>query len=73
MGIARLSVESSFIDYFDESTEIYQGMRYLDAHLGGTTPLDVLIAFRRSMRASAARRTRTVTRLRKIRCGRSVR
>ena len=45
MGITRLSVESSFIDYFDESTEIYQGMRYLDAHLGGTTPLDVLIDF----------------------------
>lgn len=44
-GITRLSVESSFIDYFNENTEIYQGMRYLDAHLGGTTPLDVLIDF----------------------------
>ena len=45
VGITRLSVESSFIDYFDEDTEIYQGMRYLDANLGGTTPLDVLIDF----------------------------
>jgi predicted RND superfamily exporter protein len=44
-GISRLSVENSFIDYFDEDTEIYQGMSYVDAHLGGTTPLDVLIDF----------------------------
>jgi predicted RND superfamily exporter protein len=45
VGIARLSVESSFIDYFDEETEIHAGMTYVDEHLGGTTPLDVLIDF----------------------------
>ena len=44
-GISRLTVENSFIDYFDEETEIFQGMSYVDEHLGGTTPLDVLLDF----------------------------
>ncbi len=42
-GSARLMVENSFIDYFKESTEIYQGMKLIDQQLGGTTPLDVVI------------------------------
>ena len=45
MGISRLVVENSFIDYFKESTEIYQGMRAIDRKLGGTTPLDVIVSF----------------------------
>lgn len=44
-GMSRLAVENSFIDYFDESTEIYQGMTVIDQRLGGTTPLEVLINF----------------------------
>jgi hypothetical protein len=44
-GIAQLKVENSFIDYFKESTEIYQGMKLIDQNLGGTTPLDVVIDF----------------------------
>lgn len=44
-GMSRLTVENSFIDYFQKSTEIYQGMAFVDEHLGGTTPLDVLIRF----------------------------
>jgi uncharacterized protein len=43
VGMNRLEVENSFIDYFDESTEIYQGMVSIDQNLGGTTPLDVII------------------------------
>ncbi len=43
MGMNRLEVENSFIDYFDESTEIYQGMVSIDQNMGGTTPLDVII------------------------------
>jgi predicted RND superfamily exporter protein len=43
-GISRLEVENRFIDYFKESTEIYQGMELLDARLGGTIPLDIIIA-----------------------------
>jgi len=45
VGISRLSVENCFIDYFKESTEIYQGMKLIDQRLGGTTPLDVIIDF----------------------------
>ena len=43
IGISKLVVENSFIDYFKESTEIHQGMKVIDQHLGGTTPLDVII------------------------------
>ncbi|THB73184.1 MAG: RND family transporter [Desulfobulbaceae bacterium] len=45
MGISRLRVENSFIDYFKESTEIYRGMKIIDEKLGGTTPLDVIVQF----------------------------
>jgi len=45
MGVSRLVVENSFIDYFKKSTEIYQGMRVIDQRLGGTTPLDVIVRF----------------------------
>lgn len=43
IGISRLIVENSFINYFRSHTEIYQGMKLIDQKLGGTTPLDVLI------------------------------
>lgn len=43
VGVSRLEVENRFIDYFHESTEIYQGMELLDSKLGGTIPLDILI------------------------------
>lgn len=45
VGISRLRVENSFIDYFKTSTEIYQGMALIDKKLGGTTPLDVIVQF----------------------------
>jgi len=45
IGISRLKVENSFIDYFNKDTEIYQGMKVIDQHLGGTTSLDVIIDF----------------------------
>jgi predicted RND superfamily exporter protein len=43
LGMQRLRVENSFIEYFDESTDIYQGMVVIDKELGGTTPLEVII------------------------------
>ncbi len=46
VGITRLTVENSFIDYFKHTTEIYQGMKTIDQSLGGTTPLDVIIDFK---------------------------
>ena len=42
-GLPQLSVENRFIDYYKEDTEIYQGMSLIDAKLGGTTPMDVII------------------------------
>ena len=42
-GMARLTVENRFIDYFQKDTEIYQGMVLIDRKLGGTTPLDIII------------------------------
>jgi len=42
-GISRLEVENRFIDYFRSDTEIYQGMEIIDASLGGTTPLDIIL------------------------------
>ncbi|MEJ2657906.1 MAG: MMPL family transporter [Desulfobacterales bacterium] len=45
IGITRLTVENSFIDYFKHTTEIYQGMKTIDQNLGGTTPLDVILDF----------------------------
>ena len=42
-GIPRLSVENRLIDYYKDSTEIYQGMTLIDQKLGGTTPMDVII------------------------------
>ena len=38
IGISKLEVENSFINYFDEETEIYKGMKKIDEDLGGTTP-----------------------------------
>jgi hypothetical protein len=45
IGISRLKVENSFINYFSEDTEIYQGMKLIDEKLGGTNPLDVVLKF----------------------------
>ena len=45
IGMSKLRVENSFIDYFKKTSEIYKGMKVIDQSLGGTTPLDVLIDF----------------------------
>ncbi len=45
IGITRLEVENSFINYFNKNTEIYKGMKLIDEKLGGTTPLEVILKF----------------------------
>jgi len=42
-GAFKLEVENKFIDYFDDTTEIYQGMLKIDKDLGGTATLDIII------------------------------
>ena len=45
LGISKLEVENSFINYFNKDTEIYKGMKLIDEELGGTTPLEVILKF----------------------------
>ncbi len=45
IGITKLEVENSFINYFSKKTEIYKGMKLIDEELGGTTPLEVILKF----------------------------
>jgi len=56
-GVANLTVENRFIDYFKPDTEIYKGMHQIDAKLGGTTPLDIIIDAPASFTAQAAAAT----------------
>ena len=52
IGIFKLKVENSFINYFDTETEIYKGMKKIDDDLGGTTPLNVILKFPKKQKAS---------------------
>ena len=45
VGISKLEVENSFINYFSKKTEIYKGMKLIDNKLGGTTPMEIIIKF----------------------------
>ena len=45
IGISKLRVENSFINYFSKNTEIYQGMQLIDEKLGGTNPLEIILNF----------------------------
>ena len=51
IGISRLEVENSFINYFNKNTEIYKGMKLIDENLGGTTPLEVILKFPNKVKA----------------------
>jgi len=43
IGVSRLEVENSFVNYFSEKTEIYRGLKLIDDKLGGTTGLEVIL------------------------------
>lgn len=43
LGIFRLQVENSFVDYFRKDTAIYKGMKFIDESLGGTTPIEIIL------------------------------
>jgi len=60
VGVTRLTVENSFIDYFKHTTEIYQGMKTIDQNLGGTTPLDIIIDFETSKAAKPSSASKSV-------------
>jgi predicted RND superfamily exporter protein len=52
IGISRLEVENSFINYFSKKTEIYKGMKLIDEKLGGTTPLEIILKFPKKEKAN---------------------
>ena len=52
IGIFKLEVENSFINYFDKETEIYKGMKKIDEDLGGTTPLNIVLKFPSKLKVS---------------------
>lgn len=43
-GMTKIRVETKFIDYFRQKSEIYQGLDYIDTRVGGTTPLEVILS-----------------------------
>ena len=57
IGVTKLKVENSFIDYFKSHTEINKGMVVIDEKLGGTTILDVTLDFENSIEASQEKET----------------
>ena len=45
LGMSLLSLDSRFIDYFKQGTEINDGLVFIDKNFGGTIPLDIIIKF----------------------------
>ncbi len=41
-GCLRLSAETSFLNYFSESTDVHRELSFIDQQFGGSTPFDVL-------------------------------
>ena len=56
IGILKLEVENSFINYFDKETEIYKGMKKIDDELGGTTPLNIILKFPKKNEANSSKK-----------------
>lgn len=42
-GTLRVKVETRLIDYFRPTTEVHEGLTFIDRNLGGTTTLEVLL------------------------------
>lgn len=43
LGLMKLDVENSFINYFKKDTNIHQQLAFIDKEFGGSTPLDIVI------------------------------
>ena len=54
IGMSKLRVENSFVNYFSKNTEIYQGLKLIDDELGGTTTLNIILKFHTPPPAKAA-------------------
>ncbi|MCB1671964.1 MAG: MMPL family transporter [Pseudomonadales bacterium] len=45
LGISKLSMDNHFLDYFRADSQIHRSLSYIDSHLGGTTPIDIIMEF----------------------------
>ncbi len=45
VGMQQLEIGNRLVEYFRADTEIRQGLNFIDQHLGGTIPLDVVLKF----------------------------
>ncbi|MEP1230887.1 MAG: MMPL family transporter [Litorimonas sp.] len=45
-GMSRLNTDGRFIDYFRETSDIKQGLVFVDEAFGGTVPMDVVLNFK---------------------------
>ncbi len=43
LGLFRLSVENSFINYFAEDTQVHKELSFIDQQFGGSTPFDIIL------------------------------
>lgn len=43
LGVFRLSVENSFLNYFAKDTKVHQELTFIDQQFGGSTPFDIII------------------------------
>ena len=43
LGIQQLELGSRIVEYFRSDTEIRQGLDFIDQHLGGTIPMDIVL------------------------------
>lgn len=48
LGLLRLTVENSFLNYFAKDTKVYQELTFIDQEFGGSTPLDVVLTIPKS-------------------------
>ncbi|TNB60578.1 RND family transporter [Campylobacter helveticus] len=46
IGIPKLKVENSFVNYFKDGSAIKEGLLVIDKDLGGTLPLDIIVRFK---------------------------
>lgn len=63
VGIVKLNVENSFIEYFHQDTTIYKELSFIDQEFGGSTPLDIIIDLEESKSSELFVDAETVNRL----------
>ncbi|MGQ8364443.1 efflux RND transporter permease subunit [Glaciecola sp. 1036] len=63
VGISRLTVENSFINYFHQDTKIYQELSFIDRQFGGSTALDVVINLPNAQEGDLFLRAETINQL----------